>query len=364
MSQRGRARRLPWAPGAPGLPLRLLVDLPNWVGDQVMAIPVVERLVEANLGGTTVLHVRPPVQRLFATLFPEAVVVTSPPKTSPIVAALRVARQTGRADLGLTLRHAARAKIFLRLAAATAWGSRGGLATVMLDRSFPVDSSRHQLLDAAPMLESLGLEAPEPRTSHIQLPGPLAREASAVVAGLRGRGGTLVGLAPAARWGPSKQWPVERFGRLAERLRVSGLTPVVVVGPGEALVAREVEASAGRELPTLGMTMDVAGLASLLAGLDLLVCNDSGPMHLAAGVGTPVVALFGPTDPGRTEPLGGPHRVLKLDLECAPCGLPRCPLHHHRCLQDLTVDRVAEEVLGSLPAMPRRVVVGSVAGLA
>lgn len=348
MSHPGEARRSFRAPHAPRLPLRLLVDLPNWLGDQVMALPVVDRLVAANRDGATVLHVRPPSQRLLRALYPSVTVIASPPKSSPVLAALRVRRRTGRAELGLTLRHAARAKILLRLAAATAWGSRGGFSRVLLDRSFPVDPERHQVLDAAPMLEALRLEAPDPRTGGIRLPTGVAGEATAVLSGLRATGGTLVGLAPAARWGPSKQWPVERFGELAERLRVSGRTPVVVVGPGEEPLARAVEAAAGRPLPTLGPGLDIAGLASLLAGLDLLVCNDSGPMHLAAAVGTQVVALFGPTDPRRTEPLGGPHRVLRVDLECAPCGRPRCPLQHHRCLKELPVNEVVEAVTAAL----------------
>jgi len=98
-------------------------------------------------------------------------------------------------------------------------------------------------------------------------------------------------------------------------------------------------------------TIDVCGdvnlpaLAAVLARLDLLVTGDTGPMHLAAAVGTPVVALFGPSDPRKYGPGGGPHEVLRVDLPCSPCGLVRMPPVRCRnrvpeCLDSIGVDAV------------------------
>jgi ADP-heptose:LPS heptosyltransferase len=102
---------------------------------------------------------------------------------------------------------------------------------------------------------------------------------------------------------------------------------------------------AGAAVSIAGPDADVAGLAGVLAGLDILVTNDSGPMHLAAAVGTRVIALFGPTDPARTAPLGSGHRMLGLQLDCAPCHRPVCPLGHNACLHELQVDEVFDAVL-------------------
>ena len=154
-----------------------------------------------------------------------------------------------------------------------------------------------------------------------------------------------MGLAPAAVWGRSKMWPTASFGALACGLRRRGVEVVVVIGPGEEALAAAVGEACGTPLPVVGADADLAGLAGMLARMSVLVGNDSGPMHLAATVGTPAVALFGPTDPARTGPLGGRHVVLQRELDCAPCGHRRCPLGHTACLHELSVETVEESVL-------------------
>lgn len=106
-------------------------------------------------------------------------------------------------------------------------------------------------------------------------------------------------------------------------------------------------AAARRRLPALGAELDPVELAAVLARARLLVSNDSGPMHLAAAVGTPVVAFFGPTDPGRTAPAGSPSRILDRYVFCSPCYLKACP-YGHECMKEISVEdalRAVEEVL-------------------
>src|SRR4029078_9272959 len=97
-----------------------------------------------------------------------------------------------------------------------------------------------------------------------------------------------------------------------------------------------------------GPDLDLRGLAAVLAHLDLLITNDSGPMHVAAAFGVRCVALFGPTDPGRTAPAGDAHRVLYTDRWCSPCSRRPSPLLHHRCLRDIRVDAVAAAAVAAL----------------
>lgn len=321
------------------LPGRLVVDLPNWVGDQVMALPAVHRLVEGNCGGETTLHARPAASRLFEVLFPTAEVVASPPKASPISSARRLVRSGGRYDVGITLRHASRAKICLRLTARRTLGSGGDGGRFLLSERYPVDRSRHQVFDADPILEGLGLERVNPRWRPA-LPLALVEEGARLLrrCGIEREG--AIGLAPATARGTSKRWPASAFGALATRVLARGREAVLVIGPGEDELAREVVTAAGRPVPVVGSHSDVAGLAGVLARLSVLVCNDSGPMHLAAALGVRMIALFGPTDPRRTGPLGDHSVVLRRELDCAPCGARTCPFGHGACLHDLTVDRV------------------------
>ena len=109
-----------------------------------------------------------------------------------------------------------------------------------------------------------------------------------------------------------------------------------------------VHEESGKIHPVIGPDLDLAALAAVLAQLDLLVTNDSGPMHLAAALGVRCVALFGPTDPRRTAPAGEGHAIVYRDLWCSPCFRRRCPLLHHGCLDGITVDAVAGEAEGIL----------------
>jgi heptosyltransferase-2 len=325
------------------LPGRLLVDLPNWVGDLVMALPALDRVIAGNAGGTSVLHCRAPVRRLLADLFPETRIVVSPRRAFPLAAAWRIRRQAGPVTLGITLRNATRSKLLLFLLARRRMGSVGNGGRLLMSASFAVDRRRHQVFDSDPMLLDLDLPAVDPGWRAV-LSTALLDEGRRCLedAGLEGH--RVVGLAPTAAWGSSKQWPGARFGELARRLAGCGFESVVLIGPGEQAVAQEVVRAAGAALPVLGADTDIAGLVAVMAHLAALVSNDSGPMHLGAVIGTPVVALFGPTDPCRTAPLGNGHAVLCRNLECAPCLQRTCPLEHNDCLHGLEVAAVADAV--------------------
>jgi len=165
--------------------------------------------------------------------------------------------------------------------------------------------------------------------------------------------GAFVALAPGSIWG-SKRWPY--YGELAAEL-AAHTTVVVVGGPDDVGLGEEIVGAVGR---SGGRAVNACGRltlrqsAALLKRAVLLVTNDSAPLHLASAVGTPIVALFGPTV---TEFGFGPVRpgdvALGMELQCRPCsshGPPQCPLGHHRCMRDLTVEAVtrAIEELGAL----------------
>ena len=142
-----------------------------------------------------------------------------------------------------------------------------------------------------------------------------------------------------ARW-PTKRWPAGHFARAADSLTRAGLGPVVFIGGSSeqadsALVRSLMETTS---VDITGQT-EVGLLPTLLQQAAALVTNDSGPMHIAAAVGTPVVALFGPTDPVRTGPYGGNHTVLTHDVACRPCLSRRC----HYCVPMACLSGVAPE---------------------
>jgi len=156
-------------------------------------------------------------------------------------------------------------------------------------------------------------------------------------------------LAPGSAKDATKRWPEERFARLGDLLARRRLPCAIVVGPAERALGAAVSAAARAPLPLLGADLDPVELSALLSGARLLVSNDSGPMHLAAAVGTPVVAFFGPTDPGRTAPTGAPARVLDRYVFCSPCFRSTCP-YGHECMKEISVDTAfaaCEELLAT-----------------
>jgi heptosyltransferase-2 len=161
----------------------------------------------------------------------------------------------------------------------------------------------------------------------------------------------LAGVHPGAAWA-TKRWLPERFAELCRRLKADGVTPVLLGGPGDAALGAEIARASGA-VDLVGKT-DLEELKSLMGRLALFVTNDSGPMHLAAAAGVPVVAIFGPT----TRELGffpyGPgHRVVETPLACRPCGLhgaKECPEGHFLCMRLLSVDRVHQACVEALAA--------------
>jgi len=146
----------------------------------------------------------------------------------------------------------------------------------------------------------------------------------------------FVAVNPVAFW-ETKLWEEEKFAALCDRIREELGIGVVLTG-GEAGPLDRIRARMKTEAVNLGGQTTLRELAGLYGQAALLITTDSGPMHLAAAVGTPVVALFGPTDPARTGPYGAGHRVIRGGLSCIPCFRKRCETRD--CMRGITVDEV------------------------
>jgi heptosyltransferase-1 len=146
----------------------------------------------------------------------------------------------------------------------------------------------------------------------------------------------FVAVNPVAFW-ETKLWEDEKFAELGDRFREELGIGVVLTG-GEAGPLERIRGRMRTKAVNLGGQTTLRELACLYRQAALVVTTDSGPMHLAAAVGTPVVALFGPTDPARTGPYGPGHRVIRHALSCAPCLRKRCDAP--RCMTEISVDEV------------------------
>lgn len=321
-----------------------IVIAPNWIGDAVMSLPVLRALRRARPEDSlTVLAKKGPAAIYRAEASADRVVLRG-----GFFADARALAGLRPREVWL-LPNSLRAGLLAFLSGAPErigydTDGRGGLLT---HTQLPPPSVEHQLRDYDALLDSRGI-APDRDPPRLPLPAEATSRASrALEAAGIGAEKPLALLAPGAAFAWTKRWSPDRFGTLADRLAERGFSAGVVIGPGERGLAEAVKAGAKHPLAVLGEDLDPVELAALLARARLVFANDSGPMHLAAAVGTPVVAFFGPTDPGRTSPTGSRSRILDRYVFCSPCFLKDCP-YNHECLREITVVdalRAADELL-------------------
>lgn len=166
-----------------------------------------------------------------------------------------------------------------------------------------------------------------------------------------------VTLCPAGGTSPLKQWPVSRFVELGRWLQASRNARLVLVGgPGEEALGAEIEG--GLDTPVINLIgrTTLRQLTAVLRGCSLYVGNDTGPMHVAAAINVPVIALFGSSCHHRFHPWGQNHRVVANELPCSPCaGVPHrdrcveCIFDHPRCMHELPLKRVQDAITAMLP---------------
>ncbi len=177
---------------------------------------------------------------------------------------------------------------------------------------------------------------------RIRVDPEAGRAIDLLLAGERAEDRDLVVLHPGSHW-VSKRWPEERWRELAERIVRSFPEAAIVVtqGPGEERMVSRIGMLPGGAVLSAGKTT-LGQLIALLGRAQLVIASDTGPLHIAAAMGTPVIGLYGPTDPGRNGPYGEGHFVIQKDLDCRGCWRRRCS--SHECMRNICV----EEVMGKV----------------
>ncbi len=207
----------------------------------------------------------------------------------------------------------------------------------LTERLTPLDPETHAVLRYLNVTRYLGAPAEPPRFRlGLSLPEDLGHLVSPDT------GDPLAVLHPGARW-VTKLWPEACWARLAGWLvREKGFQVAITGSSSDRDLVEAIVAQAEGPLLNLAGRTSLAELAALLKKARVAVTTDTGPMHLAAALGTPVVALFGPTAPWRTGPFGAGHQVVRLPLSCSPCFRRQCP--EPRCLTDLPVSAAQSAV--------------------
>src|SRR5712692_7013831 len=272
--------------------MKILVRATNWVGDAVMSIPAIAALRNRWPQAEIAILGRPWVVELY--------------------------RGQGYADRLIAFDHAGR--------------HRG-----VVGRERLAAELRRELLRRVGWLERLeNVERIELRVDSA------ARErAEAALRRAGARSGALrIALGPGAAYGSAKCWPSERFAALADRFIAEFDADVILFGTAaEREVAERITGGMRHHPVTLVGETSIGDLPALFHSCHLFIGNDSGAMHVAAAAGLPVVGIFGPTDPGGTQPVTPHFTLVRQPVSCSPCFLRQCPVDH-RCMTRIAVDAV------------------------
>ena len=329
--------------------MNVLVRLPNWLGDTVMALPLLRSLRTGLAPSDRVVAIGPWAWLVGGQELADAW-VGYPRAWTGRLRALESVRPFCP-DVALFLPNSLESALTARY-----WRARrrigyetSGRGIWLTDRLRLPSPRRHQIDEYLGLLAPLGIA---PAGAEPQLRPLLAAASETEVEELLVRCGASraprVGVHLGAASGSSKVWSADRLASFCAGLATHGVTALLLGTAADLDLERRVQAGAGSAIPSLVGRDRPALLPALLGRLDTLVSGDTGTAHLAAALGTPVVTLFGPTDPALSAPRG-PATVIAKQVPCAPCFLGRCPIDHV-CMRAIGVDEVTDAVLARLGA--------------
>lgn len=331
-------------------PKNIIVRMPNWIGDLIMATPILKDLKKAFPDSHLTVMCRSPLGDLLCE-DPMINELFSFKKVSGfgrhcdrrnIIEKLR----KGNYDLGVLLtRSFSSAWWFWQGRVRNRIGYKGNLRRFFLTQAvpFPKNLKQQHLVSTYKMLLK-PLEIPVSDTKPYLV--VQQEEKAAARKSLEKQGiakGTIIGINPGAAYGSAKCWLPERFREVTERFLEDENISVVYFGDQNSslLVKQICQGFSSRVLNLAGMT-SLRELMSLINICDVLLTNDSGPMHIADALGTPLVALFGSTNEIITGPYNSKN-VIHKHVSCSPCYQRTCPLDF-RCMKEIGVDEVYNEV--------------------
>ncbi len=332
-------------------PQKILVRATNWVGDAVISLPALEALRARFPAAEIVVVVKPWVSEVYwhHPAVSRQIIYDSEGEHRGARGFRKLIEQVraehfDAAILFQNAFHAAWMAWCTRIPARIGYAreGRGVLLTESIEAPRPA-AYGHQIYYYLELLLRAGLinkPAPVPEIRIGLQKKEIAWAAEHLDSlGLRGPR-FLVGLCPGASYGPAKRWLLDRYADLADRLIGALHADVLIFGSRAESTLAESIAGMMKHTPVI-----VAGDTSLrqsmalMAHCRLVISNDSGPMHLAAALGLPVVAIFGSTSERATGPLSPRARVVKYPVACSPCGLRECPVDF-RCMMEVSVDHV------------------------
>lgn len=328
--------------------LRSLIIAPNWIGDAVMAQPLLALMRQRDPAQKIDAACPPHIAPVFRAMREVDTVIEAPNAHGrlDLLARWRLARdlRSRRYDRVLVLPNSTKSALVPWLAGiGERIGYLGESRHIVLNRIHRADSDGPR-----PMVEhyaQLAFDPGQPLPGRVPDPRLQRRPEQEQAARAKYRlsdNSPLLVLCPGAEYGPAKRWPARHFAALSILLAAEWpqATLLLLGTPKERAMATEILALSGQPLHNLCGETSLEEAMALLSQAAGVVSNDSGLMHLTAAFGRPQVAVFGSSDPRHTPPRSPNARIEWLHIECSPCFARECPLGHLNCLNQLEPDRV------------------------
>ncbi len=341
------------------LPRKILVRAPNWIGDAVMCEPAIGALRFLFPEAELTMLAKPAIAELFSA-HPglNGVLIYDSEKAHAGISgkwSLAGILRHHRFDLAVLFQNAFEAAFLAWLAGIPRrYGYATDGRTLFLTEPVAVPNdpvSVHQVEYYWNLLRPLGM------TGRATLPTLLVSEDEGRMMDVRlasagiDSSDLLIGINPGSTYGSAKRWSSDRFAEVAKRLvrrleqsESAHVTVVILGAKGEESLGEDIAAQLGGRSVVLSGATTIRELMAVVKRCRLLITNDTGPMHIAAACGVPVVAVFGPTDWRTTAPYGQERSIVREAVDCAPCLLRECPIDH-RCMTRIPVDRVYEAAM-------------------
>lgn len=333
-------------------PKNIVVRMPNWIGDAVMATPVLKDLKKHFKDAKITIMAQPNIALLLKSYpyIDDILIYKKPNGWIHRGAHLEIGDQLKRAkfDLGLLLTNSfSSAWLFFRGGVKNRIGYRGNLRSFLLTDAIPLPKnieSQHLVITYKMLLEPLGIpisnSLPQLFLEEEESASSLHLLKSLNIDPLKN---TIIGINPGAAYGSAKCWLPDRFKALNNRLLQDPNVYLIYFGDqaGTPLVNDICKGTNERVINLAGKTT-IRSLMALIQKCSLFLTNDSGPMHIAAALGTKLLALFGSTSDIKTGPFGN-SKIIHKHVDCSPCYRRTCPIDF-RCMTAISVNEVCEEI--------------------
>ena len=312
--------------------LKILIEVPTWLGDCVMATPAIENIVKLHPDvditvfgsaiSTRVFEYHPNVRRI--------VIDGSRKQKFRVFYLYKQAKQLGKFDLAISFRRTLTSKMFIWFCKAMLKGNYKRYTKRAIHQVIRYNDFVNKVFEVNTTVSQLTI-CKNPKPVNIHKPDK-----------------KLIGINPGASYGSAKRWYPGEFAKVASELS-SQYDIVIFGGPGERDIALDIEKMLIKKdinnYKNLAGSTTISELINHISKLDLFITGDSGPMHLAAAFQVPTVAIFGPTKDNETSQwMNDKSAIVKQDLDCQPCMKRTCPLVHHNCMKLITSEIVLKSI--------------------